>query len=51
MKVILSIAGTTIGEAIRRKVLLVILLIGVLFVAIAPGLSVLSARQEKAAQR
>lgn len=48
MRVILAIAGTTIGEAIRRKVLLVILLIGVLFVAIAPGLSVLSARQEKA---
>ncbi len=46
MNVILSIARTTIGEAIRRRVLLVILLIGVLFVAIAPGLSVLSARQE-----
>lgn len=46
MKVILSIASTTLGEAIRRRVLLVILLIGVLFLAIAPGLSVLSARQE-----
>ncbi len=46
MNVIINIARTTIGEAIRRRVLLVILLIGVLFVAIAPGLSVLSARQE-----
>lgn len=46
MKVIWSIATTTVGEAIRRRVLLVILLIGVLFLAIAPGLSVLSARQE-----
>lgn len=46
MRVIYSIAATTVGEAIRRRVLLVILLIGVLFLAIAPGLSVLSARQE-----
>lgn len=46
MRVIWSIATTTVGEAIRRKVLLVILLIGVLFLAIAPGLGVLSARQE-----
>jgi ABC-type transport system involved in multi-copper enzyme maturation permease subunit len=46
MKAIYAIASTTVGEAIRRKVLLVILLIGVLIVAIAPGLSVLSARQE-----
>lgn len=46
MKVIWSIAATTVGEAIRRRVLLIILLIGVLFLAIAPGLSVLSARQE-----
>lgn len=45
MNVILSIARTTVGEAIRRRVLLVILLIGVLFLIIAPGLSVLSARQ------
>lgn len=44
MNVILSIAKTTIGEAIRRRVLLIILLIGVLFLVIAPGLSVLSAR-------
>jgi ABC-type transport system involved in multi-copper enzyme maturation permease subunit len=47
MKTILSIANTTIGEAVRRKVLLVILLIAVLFLAIAPGLSILSARQER----
>ncbi|MCA0361385.1 MAG: ABC transporter permease [Armatimonadetes bacterium] len=44
MNAILSIAKTTIGEAIRRKVLLIILLIGVLFLVIAPGLNVLSAR-------
>lgn len=47
MRVIFAIASTTVGEAIRRRVLLIILLIGVLFLAIAPGLSVLSARQEK----
>lgn len=46
MNAIYNIAKTTVGEAIRRRVLLIILLIGVLFVAIAPGLSVLSARQE-----
>lgn len=47
MKAIWAIATTTVGEAIRRRVLLVILLVGVLFLAIAPGLSVLSARQER----
>ncbi len=46
MKVIFSIAATTIGEAVRRKILLIILLIGVLFLAIAPGLGALTARQE-----
>lgn len=46
MRAILSIAQTTIGEAIRRKVLLIILLIGVLFLFVAPGLGVLSARSE-----
>ena len=46
MKAILSIAGTTVGEAIRRKVLLVILLICLMVLLIAPGLSVLSARSE-----
>jgi ABC-type transport system involved in multi-copper enzyme maturation permease subunit len=43
---IISIAKTTIGEAIRRRVLLIILLIGVLFLVVAPGLGVLSARSE-----
>jgi len=43
---IFSIASTTIGEAIRRRVLLIILLIGVLFLAIAPSLGILSARSE-----
>lgn len=47
MKVISAIASTTIGEAIRRRVLLVILLIGILLLGIAPGLQVLSARQER----
>ncbi|MBS1722200.1 MAG: ABC transporter permease [Armatimonadetes bacterium] len=46
MNVILAIAKTTLGEAIRRRVLLVILLVGVLFVAIAPALEALSPRQE-----
>lgn len=46
MNVIFSIARTTLGEAIRRRVLLVILLIGVLFLAIAPALEALSPRQE-----
>jgi ABC-type transport system involved in multi-copper enzyme maturation permease subunit len=45
LNAILSIAKTTVGEAIRRRVLLVILLIGVLFLVVAPGLSVLTARQ------
>jgi len=43
---ILSIATTTVGEAIRRRVLLIILLIGLLFMFVAPGLGVLSARSE-----
>jgi ABC-type transport system involved in multi-copper enzyme maturation permease subunit len=46
MNVILAVAKTTLGEAIRRRIILVILLIGLLVVAIAPGLSVLTARQE-----
>ena len=46
MRSIVSIASTTVGEAVRRKVLLVILLIGLLFMIIAPGLGVLSARSE-----
>ena len=46
MRPIISIAMTTLGEAIRRRVLLIILLIAILFLAVAPGLSVLSARSE-----
>jgi ABC-type transport system involved in multi-copper enzyme maturation permease subunit len=43
---ILSIASTTLGEAIRRRVLLVILMIGVLLLTIIPALGILSARAE-----
>lgn len=46
MRPIIAIASTTVGEAIRRRVLLVILFIAVAFLIFAPGLSVLSARQE-----
>lgn len=46
MRPILAIASTTVGEAIRRKVLLIILLIGVVFLVVAPGLGILSARSE-----
>lgn len=45
MRAILSIAKTTVGEAVRRRVLLVILLVGLMFVLVAPGLSILTARQ------
>ncbi|MBS1706974.1 MAG: ABC transporter permease [Armatimonadetes bacterium] len=47
MNAIVSIARTTFAEAIRRKVLFIIFLIGVTFLAVAPGLNVLSARQER----
>jgi ABC-type transport system involved in multi-copper enzyme maturation permease subunit len=46
LRPILAIAGTTVGEAIRRKVLLILLLIGTLILIIVPGLGVLSARAE-----
>ena len=46
MRVIWSIAATTVGEAVRRKVLLIILLVGVLLLTIAPALGQLSARSE-----
>ena len=46
MRPIIAIAATTVGEAIRRKVLLIILLVGVLFIVVAPGLGILSARSE-----
>ena len=48
MNVIWNIASTTVGEAIRRRVLLVILLIGVLLLSIVPALGILSARSETA---
>ncbi len=47
MNAIMAIATTTVGEAIRRRVLLIILLIGVLLLSIIPSLSVLSARAEQ----
>ncbi|BBO22753.1 MAG: ABC transporter permease [Armatimonadetes bacterium] len=49
MRVIYSIAATTVGEAIRRRVLLIILLIGLLLLSIIPGLSVLTARSQLSA--
>lgn len=47
MNAIWSIATTTLGEAIRRRVLLVILMIGVLLLSVIPALSVLTARSEQ----
>ncbi|MBA3725938.1 MAG: ABC transporter permease [Armatimonadetes bacterium] len=41
---ILAIAGTTLGEAIRRRVLLIILMVGLAFLIIAPSLSQLTPR-------
>lgn len=46
MKAVMAIAKTTVGEAIRRRVLLIILMIGVLLLSIIPALGVLSARSE-----
>jgi ABC-type transport system involved in multi-copper enzyme maturation permease subunit len=46
VNVIFSIAKTTVGEAVRRRILLVILLIGILFLVVAPSLNMLTARQE-----
>ncbi|HZH98792.1 MAG TPA: ABC transporter permease subunit [Fimbriimonadaceae bacterium] len=46
MSAIFAIASTTIGEAVRRRVLLIILMIGVLLLSIIPSLSVLSPRAE-----
>jgi ABC-type transport system involved in multi-copper enzyme maturation permease subunit len=46
VRVIWSIAATTVGEAVRRRVLLIILLVGVLLLTIAPALGQLSARAE-----
>lgn len=47
MRAIFSIASTTVGEAVRRRVLLVILLIGLVFLVVAPGLNILTPRQER----
>lgn len=47
MRPIFAIATTTVGEAIRRRVLLIILFIGVLLLSIIPSLSVLTARSEQ----
>lgn len=49
MRAILSIARTTVGEAIRRRVLLVIVLIGLSCLIIAPGLGILQAKSSRAA--
>ena len=48
MTAIWAIAATTVGEAVRRRVLLIILMIGVLLLSIVPALGVLSARGETA---
>lgn len=48
MRQIFAIASTTVGEAIRRRVLLIFLFISILFLAIVPGFGVLSARSERA---
>ncbi len=47
MRPIIAIATTTVGEAVRRKVLLIILMIGVLLLSIIPSLSVLAIRSEQ----
>ena len=44
MTQVMAIASTTLGEAIRRKVLLIILLVGISFLIIAPSLGQLTPR-------
>lgn len=44
MTQVFAIAGTTLGEAIRRKVLLIILMVGLSFLVIAPSLTQLTPR-------
>jgi ABC-type transport system involved in multi-copper enzyme maturation permease subunit len=46
LNAIYAIASTTVGEAVRRRVLLIILMIGVLLLSIIPSLGVLTARSE-----
>ncbi|MBI1334431.1 MAG: ABC transporter permease subunit [Armatimonadetes bacterium] len=47
MRPIIAIAKATVGEAIRRRVLLIILFVATILLFVAPLLGVLSARQEK----
>lgn len=47
MRPIIAIAKATVGEAVRRRVLLIILFIAILMLFIAPLLGVLSTRSEK----
>ncbi len=47
MGVIWAIATTTMGEAVRRRVLLIILLVALGFLVIAPGLAVLQPRETR----
>ena len=47
MRPIIAIAKATVGEAIRRRVLLIILFIATMLLFVAPLLGVLSARSEK----
>jgi ABC-type transport system involved in multi-copper enzyme maturation permease subunit len=47
MRPILAIAKATVGEAIRRRVLLIILFIATILLFVAPLLGVLSQRQEQ----
>ncbi|MCW5947095.1 MAG: ABC transporter permease [Fimbriimonadales bacterium] len=47
MSQILAIASTTLGEAIRRRVLLIILMVGLAFLIISPSLNQLTPRGER----
>jgi ABC-type transport system involved in multi-copper enzyme maturation permease subunit len=47
MQQVLAIASTTLGEAIRRKVLMIILMVGLAVLIMAPGLSSLSPRGQE----
>lgn len=44
---VFAIAATTVGEAIRRRVLLIILMVGLAFLIIAPSLNELSPRGQQ----
>lgn len=47
MNAIMAIASTTLGEAIRRKTLLIIMAIGLVFLIIAPSISTLAPRGQR----